>query len=223
MAEFSKALLDMLTEFTIVEIGSRSLDGITYTFVLENGDKREAELLKRYQTIKNEATKCGYNNNEVFRMWKAGNGYIFDMDIDTVKSITTKLSRSLKNEGYATPVEDIIKDGPDLRRKRDMVALSQFLKSEYDNGKRSVEVALFSKNSTDKIIVTGTNSKGEKLAVRYRAYALRHLDMEQVNKQFLMPAGFRISTLRPCEILPSKTGVSFRLTLQSLKDLENGQ
>ena len=39
MAEFSKSLLDMLTEFLICEIGSKAIDGITNTLVFK--DKRD--------------------------------------------------------------------------------------------------------------------------------------------------------------------------------------
>lgn len=35
MAEFSKELLDMMTEFMICEVGARVLDGITYTILLK--------------------------------------------------------------------------------------------------------------------------------------------------------------------------------------------
>ena len=51
MAEFSKELLDMMTEFMICEVGARVLDGITYTMLLKN-NKKDLEVYERYMTIK---------------------------------------------------------------------------------------------------------------------------------------------------------------------------
>lgn len=78
-------------------------------------------------------------------------------------------------------------------------------------------MALFSKNSTNRIILNGKNSKGEAIAVKYNAYAIRHWDIELINEKLLIPAGFRVSRIQPCEILPSKTGVSFVFTLETIE------
>ncbi|MBO5388639.1 MAG: hypothetical protein J6A59_10945 [Lachnospiraceae bacterium] len=220
MAKFSKELLDMLTEFMICEVGSKALDGITYTMVLKTA--RDKELYTRYMTIRNEAAKCGYTSDEVFRVYEVANGYIFDMDLETAKQMTIEIAKSVsKNNGGKTPSGNIIKDMPEQRRKRDLVNLAKYLKSEYDNGRYSVEVALFSRNSMNKIIVTGKGARGETLALRYNAYAIRHWDIEILNEKFLIPAGFRVRSIQPCEILPSKTGVSFIFRMESMEQYED--
>jgi len=219
MAEFSKSLLDMLTEFLICEIGSKALDGITYTFVFK--DKRDKEMYDRYMTIKQEATKCGFSNDEVFRVYQVANGYIFDMDLNTAKQITAEIAKSVARQNNdSTPTGDIIKDMPEQRRKKDMVMLARKLKEEYDKGNDQVEVALFSRNSTNRIIVTGKDQNGNSIAIRYDAYAIRHWDIEIINEKFLIPAGFRVKRIQPCEILPKKTGVSFLFMLESMEEFE---
>lgn len=215
MAEFSKNLLDLLTEFMVCEVGSKALDGITYTMLLKNN--KDKEEIDRYMNIKHEAAKCGYTNNEVFRVYEITNGYIFDMDIATAKQITAEIVRTLNKNNAGIQNTDLINNLPEKRRKKDMVALSKFLKEEYDKGKRQVEVALFSKNSTNRIILNGKNSSGEAIAVKYNAYAIRHWDIELINEKLLIPAGFRVSRIQPCEILPSKTGVSFVFTLETIE------
>ena len=218
MAEFSKELLDMMTEFMICEVGARVLDGITYTMLLKN-NKKDLEVYERYMTIKREAIKCGYTNDEILRVYEVSNGYIFDMDLRTAKQITTELSKSVaKANGGQTPAGELIKDMPDQRRKRDLVALAKYLKSEYDKGNRQLEVALFSKNTTNRIVINGKGPNGEAISLRYNAYAIRHWDIETVNEKFLIPSGFRVKRIQPCEIFPSKTGVSFIFTLESMDE-----
>ena len=219
MAELSSELLNMLTEFMICEIGSKALDGITYSMVLKNDSKREKELYRRYSMIKETAEKQGFGSNEIFRAYEVSNGYIFDMDLSTVKSITAEIVKSVsKTSGGEKNIGDLIQDKPEQRRKRDIIALAKYLKSEYDKGNMQCEAALFSRNSTNKIFISGKSSSGEMFAVRYNAYAIRHWDIELINERYLIPAGFRVKRIQPCEILPSKTGVSFIFTMESMDD-----
>lgn len=218
MAEFSKTLLDMMTEFMICEVGSGILDGITYTMLLKNNNK-DIEKYNRYKTILAEIQRCGYTQDEVLRLYEVANGYIFDMDLKTAKQITAEIAKSVSAaNNNKVDVGDIIKDMPEQRRKKDIIALAKFVKSEYDNGNKQFEVALFSKNTTNKIIVSGKTPNGEAVSIRYNAYAIRHWDIETLNEKFLIPIGFRVKRIQPCEILPSKTGVSFIFTLESMND-----
>lgn len=218
MANFSKELLDMMTEFMICEVGSRVLDGITYTMLFKD-NKKDMEAYKRYMTIKKEILKCGYGNDEILRVYTVSNGYIFDMDLRIAKQITAEIAKSVaKANGGKTPATDLIKDMPDQRRKRDIVSLAKYLKSEYDKGNRELEVALFSRNTVNRIVINGTGPNGEKVSMRYNAYAIRHWDIEIINEKFLIPSGFRVKRIQPCEIFPSKTGVSFIFTLESMDE-----
>lgn len=214
MGKFSQKLMNQLSEFLVCEIGGKAIDGITYTMLLNN-NKKDMERYKRYNAIRLEAIhNCGFSNDELLRCYEVSNGYIFDMDMNTAKQITIELSKAVANaNGNATPVGDLIGDAPEQRRKRDMISLAKYLKNAYDAGYKEVYVALFNKNATDRIMVTGEDKNGNKLAVSYKAYAIRHWDIEQINAQMLMPAGIKVESIQPCEILPFKNGVSFKFSL----------
>ena len=214
MGEMSKELLDMLTEFTVCEVGSKVVDGITYTLLLKT--ERDRELVERYKRIKVETANCGYVSNEVFRMYELSNGYIFDMDMRVARAITAQIVRTINREQNNIKNPDLISDAPERRRKKDIIALSKYIIDQFNQGKREIEVALFSKNTTDRIVINGTGPNGEALVISYRAYAIRHWDIELLNEKLLIPQGLRISRIQPFEVLPSKTGVSFLFTLERM-------
>lgn len=216
MANASPELINMMTEFLIQEISSKALDGITYTMLLK--EDKDKEAYKKYMAIRKEAEKCGFNSDEAFRVYEVTNGYIFDMDMSVAKKISYELSKAVsKTNGGKTPVKDLIGDRPDQRRKADMLGLAKFIKAEYEKGNKTVEAALFSRNSTPRIMITGIGQKNELLTIKYNAYAIRHWDIETVNAKLLIPAGIRISKIEPCEILPSKTGVKFRMYVEYIE------
>ena len=215
MAKFSSELLNKLTEFLVCEVSGKAIDGITYAMVLK--DNKDKENYKRYMEIKKEAVNCGYNNDEVFRVYEVANGYIFDMDLNVSKKITTEISKAVaKANNGSTPAGDLIGDSPDKRRKDDMIGLAKYIKQQYDAGNKKVEVALFSRNSVPRIIVSGVGPKNDMISIKYNAYAVRHYDIESINANMLIPAGIRVAKLEPCEILPSKTGVRFILHVESI-------
>lgn len=214
MAEISKELENMLTEFLIREIGSKALDGITYSLLLKNNADKES--IEEYKKIKLEANKCGFKTSEIFRMYEIGNGYIFDMDVRIAKIITAKMVKTI-NKTAVNKIQnvDIISDMPEKRRKGDIISLGRYVVNQYNNGRMRFEVALFSKNSTNRIVLNGVGHHGEPMSVIYNAYAIRHWDIEVLNGTILIPQGIRVAKIEPCEILPSKTGVSFVFTLES--------
>lgn len=216
--EISGKLLDMLTEFVVCEIGAKVLDGITYTMILK--DQKGKVLYDRYIQIRRAAAEAGYTDNDIFRIFEVCNGYILDMDLSTAKRVIKKIAESVhKTHGIEIP-DDMIKDSPDQRRKHDMDALAKYIKSEYDKGNTTLEAALFSRNATNKIFING-KLNGKQAGIRYNAYAIRHWDLEIINEKYLIPAGIRVMRLQPGEILPSKTGVSFILTLESMEKYRN--
>lgn len=209
MARISATLLDQLSEFLICEIGAKAIDGITYTMLLKD-NKKDAEIIKRYNQIKQEVLKCGYSNDEIFRIYKVNNGYIFDLDLSVAKQITFELSKAVASQNNnSTPIGDLIGNSPEKRRSRDMSSLARYIKETFEGGEREIEVALFNKNSTDKIMVSGLDKDKNKIVVNYRAYAIRHWDIEELNTKYLIPAGIKVERIQPCDILPHKTGVSF--------------
>ena len=163
MAKMSGELINMLTEFLIHEIGSKSVDGITYAMITK--DKKDEATYKKYVEIRKEATKCGYSNDDIFRIYEVANGYIFDMDLNMAKKIAYELTKAVnKTNGGQTPVKDFIADNPEKRRKADMLGLAKYVKAEFDNGAQVLEVALFSRNSTPRIMITGIGTKNEMIA-----------------------------------------------------------
>lgn len=216
MGKASSELINMLTEFLICEVGSKAVDGITYTMVLK--DKKDEATYKKYMQIRKEAQNCGYSPDETFRVYEVSNGYIFDMDLSVAKKITVELTKAVsKTNGGQTPIKDLIGDNPDKRRKSDIVGLAKYIKKQFDDGKDVVEVALFSRNSTPRIMISAVGAKNEVLIVKYNAFAIRHWDIETVNANLLIPAGIRVAKIEPYEILPSKTGVRFRMYLEPVE------
>lgn len=206
----SKQLINMLSEFLVQEIDSKALSGITYTFTFKN--EKDKPLYEKCMKIKEEALACGFGNSEAFRVYEVSNGFIFDMDLSIAKYLTIEMSKAVarQNKG-ATPVGDLIGDVPEKRRREDMILLGKYLKSQFKRGKRSVEVALFSRNNVPRIEITGEDTNGKQVAIKYNAYAIRHWDIEDVNSHILMAEGIKVFKIEPCEILPSRTGVRFIL------------
>lgn len=214
MGKASQELVNMLTEFLICEIGSKAMDGITYALVLSN-----SKDLKKFMDIRKEANKFGYASDEAFRVYQVANGYIFDMDISVAKKITYELSKAVnKTNGGQSPIGDLIGDAPERRRNADMLGLAKYAQREFEAGNRIIEIALFNRNATSRIMVTGVGPQNEMLTIKYRGYAIRHWDIEAINANLLIPEGIRISKLEPCEILPSRTGVRFRVYLESISN-----
>lgn len=219
----SKELFDMLSDFLIREIGSKSIDGITYALIL----REDKENYRDYMEIRKEATKCGFGTNEVFRVYEVSNGFIFDMDIQATKTISYKLSEAVsKTNGGKTPVKDFIGNSPDKRRNADMVGLARLIKKTYDSGGTIAEAALFSRNTSPLIQVSGILKRKDKngkpqeeiVQLKYPAFAIRHWDIETINKHLLIPAKLRIAKIEPCEILPSKRGVKFNFYIEPIEE-----
>jgi len=208
MGKLSKELMGMLSEFLTSEIQNKALSGITYTMFFKDG--KDKEMVEKYMKIREEADRCGYSQNEVFRVYEVSNGFIFDMDMSVAKYITAELSKVVaKQNGGKTPVGDIIGEFPEKRRREDMTLLARYVKAQFKDGKKKLEVALFSRNSVPRIMITGGDKDGNQIALKYNAYAIRHWDIEEINIKLLAPYGIRVAKIEPCEIFPPKTGIRF--------------
>lgn len=206
----TKSLTGKLTKFLVEEIEGRVSDGITYMMVMK--DPREKAMHKELMAIKDEALSCGFKADEIFRVYEVTNGYVFDMDINLAKAIAVELTKiEAKRNNGATPVGDLIGSLPEKRRREDIVGLGKYIKAQYREGKKSVEVALFSRNTVPKIKINVDDSKGNPVIMTYNAFAIRHWDLEEVNTSELIPQGISIKSIEACEILPSRTGVRFVL------------
>ena len=201
-------VLDALTDFIVNYLEGKTLDGITYVLAL-NSDK---VLIDKCNKIKQLVLDSGFGKNEVFRVYKLSNGYIYDMDLSVVKYISQQLTAAVaRQENIKLDSTDIISDLPEKRRREDIQSLAKYCKSQYEKGKNKFDVALFSRNMVQKIVINGNSGK-DKVMLSYNAYAIRHWDMEALNN-IMIPTGLRVESIVPCEILPSKTGVRFEITV----------
>lgn len=212
MSKLSKRLLDGLTEFLVCEVGSKILKGVTYAMVF----KDDKENYSRYMRIKEEAIKCGYSNDEVFRVYEVMNGYIFDMDMGVGRMIAIKLAESTKEDRFISDVRNLLETKAIERGRHDLNSLYRYIVKEYREGKDKVEVALFNRNSIPRIRVTGKMDDGSLAIAEFKAFAITHWDIEKLNANYLIPQGLRVYKIKPCEILPSKTGVRFILYIESI-------
>lgn len=212
--KLSKKLVDRLTDFQINNIESKALDGITYVMAF----KSDTKLINKCKEILEETKSIGCKENEIFRAYELPNGYIFDMDLAISKFIVKKLAEAVAKEQQLDVGDgDIIGNRPEKRRREDMEKLAKYCVEQFKKGETHLEVALFSRNSVPKIMISGTEKgTNKKIMASYRAFAIRHWDIEAVNNQLLATKGIRISRIKPCEILPSKTGVRFEITLQRI-------
>ena len=150
----SKKLEEMLTEFMLVEIGSKAMDGITYTLLTKT--PKDKDDVKRYNEIQKEVANCGFTNNTTFRTYELCNGYIFDMDLDMARKITTRIARGLaKSDPSIRDYVNLLGDLPQKRRTKDLINLSKYVIQQYEEGREQIEVALFSRNATGKINIVG--------------------------------------------------------------------
>lgn len=214
--KMSEELLDKMADFVIHELGTNGIYGITYAFS-KNTDRDCEDNFNRYAGIREEANACGYKNNSIFRISEVANGYIYDLDIRAAKKILMIL---LESSGSITGIEnkvyDIIENKPEERREKDMRALAKHVIEQLDNGKNKIEVALYNRNSVPRIVFSAKTQAGNEVLMKYKAYSIRHWDIETVNEKYLMPLGARIKSILVGEILPTKTGVRCVLGIEKI-------
>lgn len=229
----SEKLLNLLSEYMVDEIGSKALNGVTYSFVFKPEyleqmnikgsyvNKKGAETdIENFRKIREEAFNCGFEANELFRIYEVANGWIYDVDMNIAKKITVEISKMVaKYNGGETPTGDLIGDKPEKKRKAEMKALAKMVKKTYEKGEREIEIALFNRNATNRIVVNGKTTSGEPVTMFYNAFSLRHTDIEVVNDKFLIPIGIKITKIVPYEILPSKTGIRCKIEIKNVKEL----
>lgn len=208
MARLSEETLAKLAEFLLSELGGKIIDGITYSMVQK--ESTDNLLFERCRRIRKELSDSGFEENEVFTIYEVSNGYIFDMEEAIVKKIARDLVRDVKGEGAPDYLKEAVKE----RRAVDSRRLARFLLGEMKSGLDRVNVALFSRNSAPRILVTAKDTNGKPVGMKFQSFALRHIDLEKVNVEHLIPNGIRIAALEPVEILPRNTGCRFVLRLE---------
>lgn len=205
-------LLNKVQTFYMQEIADGVLDGMTYALLL-NTDKVK---IQNYLTLKEYIKNEGYSDSAILRAFSLSNGYIFDMDLAVAQRIAIKiLKASYKECDRDVDFISEVKSIPQARKKTDMLRLANKCLKELGDGNREFYIALYSKNSSPYIKLTGTQN-GLPVKVTYDSYALRHFDLTDINTHYLCEKGARISKIEPCEILASRTGVKFRIVIERI-------
>lgn len=211
----SDAVKSKITNLLVENIGAKEVcDGITYVLLTAN----DSDKIREIYALQKEIQECGVDPNTILQSYKVSNGVIFDLNIGVAKQIASFLVTNGVNKGMIDGRKisgpDLIKDTPEKRRKEDIEKLGKFLKQCFKNKKYVVDLALFSRN---KVGVTTFNAKdrktGKDATVKYNAYAIRYWDIEVLNRVVLANEEFKVVKLEAGEILPSKNGVRFVLTL----------
>lgn len=229
----SKELLAMVSDFLVSEVSKNIIYGITYNFVFKADyirktfGKAKGESLaqqseadkERYDAIRREATACGFNPTEVIRVYEVNNGYIYDLDLSLAKIVTMDIAKKVASRtGEEIPNGDFIGTRPEQSREQSMASLSKKIKKMHEKGVNEIEVALFSRNVTPRIVINGFNEAKEPVAMIYDAYYLKHTDIEVLNANYLVPNGITVYRVTPCEILKSKTGIRCKLFFDTIEN-----
>ena len=232
--KMSKELLSMLSDFLASEIGKKIVDGVTYNFVFKpdyirntygkaKGEKLAQECEKdkeRYDAIRKEANECGFNPLEILRVYEVSNGFIYDMDLSVAKLITIDIAKKVAaRTGEDIPKGDFIGGMPERSQAHSMLTLAKKIKKAHENGENQIEVALYSRNVTPRIIINGHDASGQAIALMYDAYCVKHTDIEVVNSNHLIPCGITVYKITPCEILQSKTGIRCKLFFDTVENV----
>lgn len=203
-----KEIMNLLTEFLVVNIDQKILQGISYLIVPKTEAGGNAEKIKQYDAMRARLTELGVPEDEQFRRYDVNTAIIYEIELKTAISITERLSTAV---GAAQTTDFGISKTSLERQQEDIKRLVQLCVKQARNARSEFDVCLFSKNKVDKINITGKDSKGQPVAVVYDAFALRHTDIVAVNQQ-LASCGLKIARVLVHEAVPSMTGV--RVTLR---------
>lgn len=220
MAEVSVDVLNGITEFVVTELGAKVLDGISYILVPKKD--RYKSTIERYDNLRRLMNKEEIPAGDIFRRYEVDNGIIYELDLVEAIKTTELISKQVADSnGGETPEGDLgIRESAYERHRRDMQRLCDLVVKAAKKDVGKIEVALFSKNLQDSIIITGNDAADSKrrVAVKYNAFALRHTDIEELNREYLSMYNLMISKVSVCELLPTVTGVRFILSIARVSD-----
>lgn len=206
-----KEIMNLLTEFLVVNIDEKVLQGISYIIVQKND--ANAAKIKKYDNVRARLTERGVPENEQFRRYDVNTAIVYEIELKTAILLTEKLSTAV---GAIQATDFGIGKISMERQAEDIKRLVQFCVKQARQGIAEFDVCLFSKNKVDKINITGKNNKEQKVALTYEAFALRHTDILTVNQQ-LASCGLKIVKVLVHEAVPSMTGVRVTLSLVSIR------
>ncbi len=222
MEKLSVNDMNDLADFLLTEVAEKVLYGISYT-LLQTKDTNK-ERIEKYLRLRDRLSDEGVSSKDAFRVNKVSNGYIFELDLSEAVSLTERISKDVSdNNGGETPTGEFnIRERAADKHREDMGRLRDRIIKAARNNNGCVEVALYSRNKTSSILVTGSDSKDSKLklAVKYDAFAVKVTDIKELNESYLSQAGLTITAVKIFEILPSETGIRAKLNIVRKGDTE---
>lgn len=206
--------ISKISTIVVNSIGAKILDGINWALILNN----DSATINEYEAIRQELKDMGYNRGEVLRAVEAPNGLIYDIDSEVIK----KLMINTLSDSDIDPLKVGVDTAYIARRNSEFQKMHVYLMREFKQGHTNVSVALFSTNKGDKITYQTTVQEGryggKKIEISLPAFALRHWDLQEFNRDYLIPSRIKISRVQIIEILPTRTGVGFNFELIGLDE-----
>lgn len=204
-----------ITGIVANSIGEKIVDGVNWALILNS----DSDTINEYETIRQELKDMGYNRGEVLRAVSAPNGLIYDIDASVIKKLVSQLMSGSDVEKSSKTIMD---NAYIERRNSEFQKLHVYLMKAFRQGKTTVSVALFNTNQGNKITyktyVESGKYAGQKVEVSLPAFALRHWDLQELNRDYLIPSKVKIARVQVIEILPTRTGVGFNLELIGLDE-----
>ena len=231
--KLSENTFGKLVYFINDELAGKQVDGITYT--LKNGaSEADKQAIKDYLALRKQIEdEMGVEGaDKVFKTYTIRNtegvatGVVFDLNIDVMSDIMKQLQQMAKERNIGlSDVElnaDLIADGPAERRKKEIILMAETAAKRFNEGQKNGEykytVALYCRNKQPKISINAVDKNGNQVNVKYDAFALRRDDVIVVNELLTKKFGIRCKgSMVPKEVLPSKTGISYTVVLETIK------
>lgn len=195
-----------LAEVICTDIHTNIVKGVTYILLEEKPNTKVR--LDMYMGLRREIDSEGFKPDEVFRVYKVSNGYVFDMEPEIAVSITKAImqkSGSLDDKNMRAVLNSVVERSK-VRREKELKRLAALCYKVYKAGKTSLEVLLFGKNEVGKVIITVKDGKDD-YVITYPSFMLRPSDMQSVNEEYLIKSGIRIKSIETGEIVGSNRGL----------------
>lgn len=195
-----------LAEVVCTDIHTNIVKGVTYILLEEKPNTKVR--LDMYMGLRREIDSEGFKPDEVFRVYKVSNGYVFDMEPEIAVSITKAImqkSGSLDDKNMRAVLNSVTERSK-VRREKELKRLAALCYKAYKAGKTSLEVLLFGRNEVGKVIITVKDGKDD-YVITYPSFMLRPSDMQSVNEEYLIKSGIRIKSIETGEIVGTNRGL----------------
>ena len=215
MYKLDVGMTNSLSEFLCDELGEKVLKGISYIVVSKADSNRKK--VEKLDNLRRSLSKNGVPDNKVFRRYELLNGYIYDMELDEAIDLTIAITSSMAEQGKLEQkyIGDFgIRNIAISRKVEDLQLLCRKCVEGVRKGKSEMDFVLFSRNRSPQVVITGKDAyTGAKIAIKYDSFALRHTDVEELNREYLKLHGLIVTKVIVHEIVPGSRGVLFTLKL----------